>query len=385
MFNKNLSDKELELEGLRIGKAIFRGHKWEKAYSQHPYIRGEIKGFDIEIVPGFIVKNGSERKSAVDRTPFHNKFLLKKLTPEMKNEVRLLKQFMKGIKAYGADLKNRSLPGYGFELLIVNYKSFDKTIKAISKWKPGKILSFNNKKQNEHKFDSPLVIIDPVDDSRNVASALSFEQFERIVFATNCFLKKPSKKFFFKTKQKTWPKKKIKKMLEKKELIAVKARFPKTVLSDIFWGQLRKYEKKIKSYLKENDFIVLRSSNWSDEQDVIFIFELESLELQKSKKTIGPLATDTENVDFFLEKKRKILSGPRVEKGRIVIETERNETSAKKVLEKFIKKSKKEEKIGLRASLKSAKVIVEREMIEEYKGEFAEHLTRYLNGKEIFE
>lgn len=63
MFNKELTEKELEKEGLRIGKNIFKGHDWEKAYSQHPYIRGTIKGFDVEIVPGYIVKSGAEKKA----------------------------------------------------------------------------------------------------------------------------------------------------------------------------------------------------------------------------------------------------------------------------------------------------------------------------------
>jgi len=389
MFDKKLSDKELEKEGLRIGKSVFRGHKWEKAYSQHPYIRGNIRGFDVEIVPGFIVTSGGERKSAVDRTPFHNKFMLQKLNDKKRNEIRLLKQFMKGIKAYGADLKNRSLPGYGFELLIINYGSFEKTLKAITKWKPGEVIGFNKTKKEKteanEKFDSALIIIDPVDDSRNVASALSFKQFERIIFAATLFLKHPSKKFFFGKKQKAWPKNKVKTMLAKKELIAIKAKFPKTVLSDIFWGQLRKYERKVATWLEENDFVVTRSSNWSNEEDIIFMFELDSLNLQKSKKIVGPLASDEENVKKFLEKKRHILSGPRVENGRIVLEIERTETSAKKVLENYLKKSKKDEKLGLRASLKSAKVMVEREMLSEYKGEFAEHFTLYLEGKEIFE
>ncbi|MCX6803417.1 MAG: nucleotidyltransferase domain-containing protein, partial [Candidatus Diapherotrites archaeon] len=72
MFDKTLPPEELEKEGLRVGKSIFRGHTWEMAYSQHPYIRGKIKGFEVEIVPSYIVASGAEKQSAVDRTPFHN-------------------------------------------------------------------------------------------------------------------------------------------------------------------------------------------------------------------------------------------------------------------------------------------------------------------------
>jgi tRNA nucleotidyltransferase (CCA-adding enzyme) len=97
MFDKKLSSKELESEGLRVAKEVFNGHKWETAYSQHPYIRGEINGFEVEIVPSYIVKSGEEKQSAVDRTPFHNKYLLKNMKITQRKDARLLKQFLKGI------------------------------------------------------------------------------------------------------------------------------------------------------------------------------------------------------------------------------------------------------------------------------------------------
>ena len=63
MFDKTLSSTELESEGIRVAKAVFRGHPWEKAYSQHPYIRGEIDGFEVEIVPSYIVSRAQKNKA----------------------------------------------------------------------------------------------------------------------------------------------------------------------------------------------------------------------------------------------------------------------------------------------------------------------------------
>ncbi len=390
MFDKAMPGEELEKEGLRIAKKIFKGHKWELAYSQHPYIRGEIKGFEVEIVPSYIVASGAEKQSAVDRTPFHNKYLLNKLSAEDKQEARLLKQFLKGINAYGADLKNCSLPGYGVELLIVKYGSFDNAILEISRWWAGKIITFSNQTEENAKKafakeNYPLILIDPVDSSRNVASALSREQFERIVYASQLFLKNPSEKFFFPKNKKPWAKKKVLNVLKKKELIALHAHFPKNELSDIVWGQLRRFEKKTANHLKEKDFSVMQSGVWSDEKEIIFMYELETLTLQKSKKVKGPMASDKENTKKFLDKKRKILSGPRIEDGHIVIEIEREETSAHKVLEKFIKLGKKDEKNAVKKMLQKATVLSEAQIIKHYKGEFASHLTNYLEGKEIFE
>ncbi|MEI7961418.1 MAG: CCA tRNA nucleotidyltransferase [archaeon] len=389
MFDKDLPAHDLEKEGLRIGKAIFRGHKWEMAYSQHPYIRGNIKGFDVEIVPSYIVPSGAEKQSAVDRTPFHNKYLLEKFSEEQKQEARLLKQFLKGINAYGADLKNNSLPGYGVELLIAHYSNFENAIKWIAQMKPGFIVDFGSGEERAKvlfkKENYPLIIIDPVDENRNVASALSIEQFERIVLAAKLFLKTPDEKFFFPKDKKPWTKKRVRSMLAKKELIAIQGTFPKGTLPDIVWGQLRRFEKKARTQIHEKDFVVLRSDLWSDEKKVVLLIELEELNLQKSKKIKGPMASDGENAKRFLEKKRKILSGPRVEEGRIVLEIEREETRAKKILEEFIKTEKREDKKAIRIMLKSGKVLEEKDLIKAYKGEFAKYLSRYLEGKEVFE
>jgi tRNA nucleotidyltransferase (CCA-adding enzyme) len=389
MFDKELPAEQLENEGIRLAKTIFYGHKWEKAYSQHPYIRGEIKGFEVEIVPSYIVASGAEKQSAVDRTPFHNKYLLERFSEEQKSEARLLKQFLKGINAYGADLKNCSLPGYGAELLIATYKTFENTIKAIAKMKPGEVIDFGTGVERAKKLFSdshyPLIIIDPVDPNRNVASALSLEQFERMILAANLFLQKPSEKFFFPKKAKKWAKKKVLEMFSKKELLAISADFPKNVLSDLVWGQLRRYLKKVQTHLQENDFEVKQTGLWSDEKKVIFLFELESLNLQKAKKIIGPKASDTENTKRFLEKKRTILSGPRIEGERVVIEIEREEVSAHRLLEGFVKKCSIDEKDAMKICLKKAKILSEKNILRVYKKGFAEYLTQYLEGKEAFE
>lgn len=389
MFEKELPAEQLEKEGLRIAKAVFKGHKWEKAYSQHPYIRGEIRGFEVEIVPSYIVPSGAEKQSAVDRTPFHNRYLLGRFSEWQKQEARLLKQFLKGINAYGADLKNCALPGYGAELLIDHYGNFENTLKWISQMKPGFIVDFGTGEERAKKLfeksNYPLIIIDPVDENRNVASALSLEQFERMVLAAGLFLKKPSEKFFFPKKEKPWPKKKIANALKKRNLLAIKGKFPKNTLPDLVWGQLRRFERKSAIHLHEHDYRVLRSGLWSDEKEVVLVYELEELALPKAKKIRGPMASDTENAKRFLEKKRKLLSGPRVEEGRLVIEIEREETNAQTTLDKFVRAEKKEEKKAIRDFLKSAKVAGEKKLLAEYKGGFANYLTQYLKGKEPFE
>jgi tRNA nucleotidyltransferase (CCA-adding enzyme) len=199
------------------------------------------------------------------------------------------------------------------------------------------------------------------------------------------FLKKPNEKFFFGHSVETLPKEEIIKELKKREFLAIQADFPKKILSDLMWGQLRRYLRKTATQLEEKEFLVKKMDLWSDEEKVFFLFELNTLTLPKTKKVLGPPITDTENTKKFLEKKRKIISGPKEENGRVTIEIEREETSAKKILEKFIKLCLIDETEGIQICLKNAKVLPESEIIKHYTGNFAEHLTKYLQGKEAFE
>jgi hypothetical protein len=86
-----------------------------------------------------------------------------------------------------------------------------------------------------------------------------------------------------------------------------------------------------------------------------------------------------------LEKKRKIIAGPYIKDGRLTLDIERKETEAVKVLEEFLKTSSKTEKCDIKTFSKKAKVLDEKKIMAHYSGKFAEHLTNYIKGKEIFE
>lgn len=391
MFDENTPEEEFEKEGLRIGKSVFRGHFWEKAFSQHPYIRGNINGYDIEIVPSYKVNDPQKIKSAVDRTPFHTEYLKEKLTQKQKDEVRLLRQFLKGIKAYGAELKTSSVPGYVTELLIIKYGSFEKTIKAISKWEEKQVIDLENHYPQSlaaKKFSTPLIVIDPIDKNRNVAAALSLNQFARIIAASRAFIKKPSQNYFFGKKTKTLPLNTVKKHLKKEGLIILETGYPKA-LADILWGQIKRLHKKLDMALEKEDFSVLRSSAWTDEKkSVIFVFDLKSNTLEKAMKRTGPPVTDEKNSEKFLKFHKNPLSGPRIENGKWTVEIERKNFDAKKFLKKTILHLKKTEKENIKKALnKKARILNEKEVLNKYKKEqeFCGYFSEYLKGKEEFE
>ncbi|MDD5148013.1 MAG: CCA tRNA nucleotidyltransferase [Candidatus ainarchaeum sp.] len=391
LFPEKLSREEFEKEGLRIGKAVFKGHKWEEAYSEHPYIRGEIHGFEVEIVPSYKIRDAGKKMSSVDRSVFHQKYLKKRLNEKKRSEIRLLRQFFKGINAYGAEIKTSSVPGYVVELLILKYKSFTGTIKAISKWVPGTVIDLEKKarpKEAAEKFHWHLAVVDPVDKNRNVAAALSLQQFERLIAAANAFQKKPSMKFFFPEKTIPMPIEKIKQVLKKKELIGIEIPYPEKTLPDIAWGQIKRLRQKISKQLDLRDFKVQQGSEWTDEKkSIIFLFELEESRLEKAVKRTGPLASMKEHSERFLQAHKNPLSGPRIEKGRWVLELEREFTSAEEFLKKYMKQLSSEETENIRKAIKKRTIILhEKNMLNLYKQnrEFSEFLTQYLKGKESF-
>jgi len=109
-------------EILGILRREFPGGREE--YSDHPYLMLPQNSFSIDIVPGYKASSGKDLKTAVDRTPFHVKFVQANFTKEMKDEVRILKQFLKGIGSYGAGTSVQGFSGYVAELLINRYKDF---------------------------------------------------------------------------------------------------------------------------------------------------------------------------------------------------------------------------------------------------------------------
>ena len=392
LFPEKLSRQEFEEAGIRIGKQVFRGHKWEKAFSEHPYIRGEIEGFEVEIVPSYRVSSAESKQSAVDRSPFHNEYLKKRLLGGKKGEARLLRQFLKGIKCYGADTKANSIPGYVVELLILEYGSFMNAIKAISEWKQGEVIDLEKYWGGEEARrlfpDAALAVIDPVDRNRNVAAALSFNQFSRMVAASRAFLKKPSRAFFFGKKERPWPVPKLRAMLQKKELIAVRLGFPKKALADVVWGQIQRLARKAEKQMILNGFNVIRSEAWTDEKDtIVLLFQVESRHLQKSMAKQGPFVTDEKNSKAFLNAHPRVIAGPRIEQGRWVIEIPRKYTHVEGFLREFLKKEKRAETGSLKKALnKTCSILEEKNIAEMYKKNraFAEFLTTYLKGEEEF-
>jgi tRNA nucleotidyltransferase (CCA-adding enzyme) len=340
LFKPSLSKKELEKKGLNLAKKIIKAMKgsFVIAYAEHPYLRGKIGKYKVDIVPCYEIASAEKIKSAVDRTPFHVKFV--KANLKSQDDVRLLKQFCIANKCYGADLKTQGFSGYICELLIINYGSFINLVKEAAKWRAGHALSFSEMKEDlSKKFKSPLIVIDPVDRNRNVGAALSAESFYRFVKACNDFIKKSSQDFFFKQQIKPYTLKEIEKEFRKRGTRWYMISFERPdVLDDILYPQMRRCVKAVDGMLEQNGFKVLRSDFYCNKECVL-VFEMETSQVPKIMKNIGP-DVYSKHAEQFLKhyKENKVF----IEDDKWVVEVEREFTVMLHFLKHLIKGQEKE-------------------------------------------
>lgn len=322
-FPEEISRENLDSLGLQIAKKV--ATNYEERYAEHPYIRALYGDYNVDIVPCFRVSDPSSIKSAVDRTPFHNKYLRTRIKGR-EDQVRLLKQFMKGVGVYGSELRTKGFSGYLCELLVLKYGYFLGVLESASEWRRGIVIDLEGYGTLWH--EDPLVIIDPVDPSRNVAAAVSLDNFCMFIDASREFLKEPSINFFFPSPIEPVNDDEIAKGIQARQtdLFAIVFQTP-NVVDDILYPQLYKAVKSVEELLRRNDFRVFKSNVWSGAQSVILL-EMEVAKLPNIKKHIGPPVESSVHSEKFKAK----YSGSYIKDGRYVAEIPRKYTNVKDLL-----------------------------------------------------
>ena len=291
-FNKKTPEKDFRDIGTKIGFESLKKYKPYTRHAEHPFVEAIVDGTRVNIVPCYDVNKG-EWQSATDRSIYHTKFMSQKLSNSLKEEVRILKKFFLHIDVYGAEIAKEGFSGYVSEVLISYFGSFEKTIKKISELKKGQIVGKTSK-----KFDSPIVIIDPVDNNRNLGTAISMDNLGRFVLASRAFLKKPSKKFFNKPVSKRI-------MKNSDKIVVVQFRF-KNRSDDIIWGQIKRASNALKTQLELGGFTVLRNSAVKDEKEnAALIFLLHTKKIESSLVRSGPEISSKEHSEKFISSNLK--------------------------------------------------------------------------------
>jgi len=159
---------------------------------------------------------------------------------------------------------------------------------------------------------------------------------------------------------------------------------------DVLWGQLYKSQRALTNLIRRHRFTVIRDDVWSDEEAAtVFIFELHSGSLPAVEKHLGPPVRKKDDCERFLEKhlgSEQIVSGPRIEGDRWVVERRRKYTDVADLLRQELKDRRENTGIASlvsQALSSSFSIWVNGEVREFYSRNpsFASFLTEYLTGK----
>lgn len=383
LFPKDYSVNELMTLGIKYAKEFAKGHSYEIAYAEHPYLRVWVKGSKIDIVPSYKIDDVSQRLTSVDRSPLHTKFINESMTTEQKDDTRILKKFLKGIGIYGAEGKIRGFSGYMCELLILKYGTFLNLLDSASKWKGVPVLDIMNvSEENDlrNKFkDAALIFIDPIDKDRNVAAAVSKTSLSLLIHSSRMFLAKPSSNAFFPPSNKpdkVWVEKQLK--LRDSLIVGVEFSRPKKIVDDILWPQLYKFATKSTDRMRESEFEVFDTDICANGKCMI-MFELSVYQLPEMKRIVGPPLWHDRDVNEFI-RRHKVTEPIWFENDRILAVGKRRFTKAESLIRDILKRPNE---YGVPPNIK--KVIKTSKLIgiSDIKRRYPEFLFSYLKKRNV--
>ncbi|MFC7009274.1 CCA tRNA nucleotidyltransferase [Halalkalicoccus salilacus] len=324
-FPPDLERAELESYGLAVGHEVLPEGRAE--YAEHPYVTGEFDGFDVDLVPCYRVDRATEARSAVDRTPFHTRYVESVITADLAADVRVLKGFLVGCGVYGSDLRTRGFSGYLAELLVLEHGGFRPLIEAVADWHPS--VELDPEDHGARSFDDPLVVIDPTDPERNVAAVLSETNLARFQHHARALLADPSPDRFEPAEPEPLDRDALFSHLTRRETTAIALRFEAPdVVEDQLYPQLAKSLRGLVGELDRRGFSVLRSAAFADERAVLFV-ECAVSALPAVERHEGPPVHVSEHADAFYEAyAASDAYGPFVEDGRYVVERDREHATA---------------------------------------------------------
>ncbi|MFW6196136.1 MAG: CCA tRNA nucleotidyltransferase [Thermoplasmatota archaeon] len=324
-FPRDVPRSDMERIALHVGRELL--NKPEERYAEHPYIHGRYKGFKSDIVPCYELAEGEGLITSVDRTPLHTEYIIENLSEDEKDEVVLLKGFLKGIGAYSAETKVRGFSGYLCELLVHHYGSFKDVLEESQSWKIGERIELID---SDRQFDEPLVVIDPTDSERNVASALSEENMTYFIYAAKRYLDEPDRKFFFPDDIEEKKADELVYDYKDRGTHLVGVRLPRPdVVEDNLYPQVQKAKRNLVKQLEDKGFVVFHSKYYIAEDELILIFELEQEKLPKIEKHMGPPIWSGHTESF----REKYGSEVYIEDGRLKVDRKRKYVHVRDVIE----------------------------------------------------
>ncbi len=313
----------------------FPNIKRERLHGSRDYFRMEYEGLWFEVVPILKISSAREAKNITDISPLHARWI-NKSGKRLKDEIRLAKQFCKSQQLYGAESYINGFSGYVLEILVIYYGSFEKLLRAAVKWKEKEVVDaagyYKSKnvlfELNKSKLVSPLIVIDPVDKTRNAAAALSLEKWKLFTQRAKEYLAKPSVRFFERARILV---EKLQQEKRGKEIVYLELESLEGKEDVVGVKLLRVFE-----FLREGlgEFGVVESG-WEWEGRVVMYFVVSLKELDKKMVRGGPTVQMTEFAQKFRAKyKDKAIF---VKEGRLYASVEREYTGLKEVVKVLLR------------------------------------------------
>jgi tRNA nucleotidyltransferase (CCA-adding enzyme) len=306
---EGVDDEWINSTSLKIITECLKGLPMVRRYAQHPYITVVLGGLEADIVPTIKLEKPRPKGMGVERTPFHTKYVKSRLDPCLADDVRLLKSFLKGIGAYGAETHVGGFSGYLAELLVLKYGGFKRTLEAAASWIPRVYIDLEGMGDRERltrKYrDSPLIVVDPVDPERNAAAAVRLDKFALFILAARSYLRKPNKAFFHPFTPTMAAAMSYKVEPSRLGVILYRGQLynypPESV-----WGRLYRSARLLAGELERMGFHVARYWFHTDEASYgVVAVEVESPTLPPLQVSEGPYAWIAERADRFVSKRRE--------------------------------------------------------------------------------
>ena len=165
-----------------------------KTYSQHPYLSLEYLDTEIDVLVCFdlskeeLAANGPI--TAVDRTVHHTRYVAEKLDMQLREDIRILKSFVKACHSYGdiCAVGQMGFTGYSLELLVILQNGLKNALHSLKDLHQNPIdvkeRSLDNLLNMPPFRDNHIFIIDPMDTNRNVASSFSKRSYDWVRMKT---------------------------------------------------------------------------------------------------------------------------------------------------------------------------------------------------------
>lgn len=322
----------LSLRGENISDVLAKHVDMERVHGSRDYFRKEGK-ITFEVIPILAIKKAEQAENITDVSPLHSKWVKANSTQEVRDEIRFAKLFFQANKLYGAESYIQGFSGYVIEVLTIHYGSFQKLIKAMSKWEKPVIDHAKHHKDvffevNDSKLVSPIIVIDPVQPGRNASAAVGEEKFRKAIEVAKKYLKSPSPEFF------------VKKPLSVKIGILIHAS-PLDDKIDVAGCKLLKVFNFIARELTRAGFKI-KQKEWDLDGKAVLAFELDSLTLLPETVITGPPIDMKEHVLAF----KKKYKSTKVVDGKITAKIKRKYVDATKLVSDLIKSPYVQEKVA---------------------------------------